>query len=173
MVCARGCRAQVVFPQNQYVTKYDYDEFGPNVIHRKCGEEGREESSSCATYESAGFAGWWFIFVVQVKKDCKSITNRYCFLFDNHSRLCFQRSPCSEAHNNARPPICAEGRSVFAMRSQSTLFEKRSLALLVTLLVGDHNSRHSVMSQAVGYCSNETRRAEYAADDRYDQRLHM
>eukprot|EP00976_Prorocentrum_cordatum_P060252 1175820-Prorocentrum_minimum.AAC.2 len=149
MVCARGCRAQVVFPQNQYVTKYDYDEFGPNVIHRKCGEEGREESSSCATYESAGF------------------------LFDNHSRLCFQRSPCSEAHNNARPPICAEGRSVFAMRSQSTLFEKRSLALLVTLLVGDHNSRHSVMSQAVGYCSNETRRAEYAADDRYDQRLHM
>ncbi|GLT62291.1 hypothetical protein SLA2020_349390 [Shorea laevis] len=28
--------AKVVFPQNQHVTKADYDETGPSVVHRKC-----------------------------------------------------------------------------------------------------------------------------------------
>lgn len=28
--------AKVVFPQNQHVTKADYDENGPSVVHRKC-----------------------------------------------------------------------------------------------------------------------------------------
>ncbi|KAF2319546.1 hypothetical protein GH714_016917 [Hevea brasiliensis] len=28
--------AKVVFPQNQHVTKGDYDEAGPSVVHRKC-----------------------------------------------------------------------------------------------------------------------------------------
>ena len=28
--------AKVVFAQNQHVTKTDYDEFGPPIIHRKC-----------------------------------------------------------------------------------------------------------------------------------------
>ena len=28
--------AKVVFPQNQHVTKADYDENGPAVVHRKC-----------------------------------------------------------------------------------------------------------------------------------------
>ena len=28
--------AKVVFPQNQHVTKADYDETGPLVVHRKC-----------------------------------------------------------------------------------------------------------------------------------------
>ncbi|KAL0359314.1 UNVERIFIED_CONTAM: Actin-related protein 7 [Sesamum angustifolium] len=28
--------AKVVFPQNQHVTKADYDETGPSIVHRKC-----------------------------------------------------------------------------------------------------------------------------------------
>lgn len=28
--------AKVVFPQNQHVTKADYDESGPSIVHRKC-----------------------------------------------------------------------------------------------------------------------------------------
>jgi actin-related protein 7 len=28
--------AKVVFPQNQHLTKADYDESGPSAIHRKC-----------------------------------------------------------------------------------------------------------------------------------------
>jgi actin-related protein 7 len=28
--------AKVVFPQNQHVTKGDYDETGPSIVHRKC-----------------------------------------------------------------------------------------------------------------------------------------
>ncbi|KDO83435.1 hypothetical protein CISIN_1g017944mg [Citrus sinensis] len=28
--------AKVVFPQNQHITKADYDESGPSVVHRKC-----------------------------------------------------------------------------------------------------------------------------------------
>ncbi|CAK9133670.1 unnamed protein product [Ilex paraguariensis] len=28
--------AKVVFPQNQHITKADYDETGPSVVHRKC-----------------------------------------------------------------------------------------------------------------------------------------
>lgn len=28
--------AKVVFPQNQHMTKADYDETGPSVVHRKC-----------------------------------------------------------------------------------------------------------------------------------------
>jgi len=28
--------AKVVFPQNQHITKADYDETGPSIIHRKC-----------------------------------------------------------------------------------------------------------------------------------------
>ncbi|EFJ35653.1 hypothetical protein SELMODRAFT_80115 [Selaginella moellendorffii] len=28
--------AKVVFPQNQHLTKGDYDEYGPNIVHRKC-----------------------------------------------------------------------------------------------------------------------------------------
>eukprot|EP00898_Chlorokybus_atmophyticus_P006776 jgi/Chlat1/709/Chrsp104S01204 len=28
--------AKIVFPQNQHVTKFDYDETGPGVVHRKC-----------------------------------------------------------------------------------------------------------------------------------------
>ena len=28
--------AKVVFPQNQHLTKADYDENGPSIIHRKC-----------------------------------------------------------------------------------------------------------------------------------------
>ncbi|KAK2969331.1 hypothetical protein RJ640_015220, partial [Escallonia rubra] len=28
--------AKVVFPQNQHITKGDYDETGPSVVHRKC-----------------------------------------------------------------------------------------------------------------------------------------
>ena len=30
------CGAQVVFPQNQQINKYDYDETGPSIVHRKC-----------------------------------------------------------------------------------------------------------------------------------------
>ena len=29
--------AKSVFTQNQHVTKFDYEEFGPSIIHRKCG----------------------------------------------------------------------------------------------------------------------------------------
>ncbi|KAG2241009.1 hypothetical protein Bca52824_096882 [Brassica carinata] len=32
----RAILAKVVFPQNQHVTKADYDETGPLVVHRKC-----------------------------------------------------------------------------------------------------------------------------------------
>lgn len=28
--------AKVVFPQNQHITKADYDENGPSIVHRKC-----------------------------------------------------------------------------------------------------------------------------------------
>lgn len=28
--------AKVVFPQNQHITKADYDESGPAIVHRKC-----------------------------------------------------------------------------------------------------------------------------------------
>lgn len=28
--------AKVVFPQNQHITKAEYDESGPAVVHRKC-----------------------------------------------------------------------------------------------------------------------------------------
>ncbi|EPS58327.1 hypothetical protein M569_16487, partial [Genlisea aurea] len=28
--------AKVVFPQNQHVTKGEYDETGPSIVHRKC-----------------------------------------------------------------------------------------------------------------------------------------
>lgn len=28
--------AKVVFPQNQHVTKGDYDETGPSIVHKKC-----------------------------------------------------------------------------------------------------------------------------------------
>jgi len=28
--------AKVVFPQNQHITKADYDETGPSIVHRKC-----------------------------------------------------------------------------------------------------------------------------------------
>ena len=28
--------AKVVFPQNQHITKGDYDETGPSIVHRKC-----------------------------------------------------------------------------------------------------------------------------------------
>ncbi|KAI4382999.1 hypothetical protein MLD38_008885 [Melastoma candidum] len=28
--------AKVVFPQNQHITKGDYDESGPSIVHRKC-----------------------------------------------------------------------------------------------------------------------------------------
>ena len=27
---------QFVFQQNQHVTKFDYDEVGPTIIHKKC-----------------------------------------------------------------------------------------------------------------------------------------
>ena len=27
--------AKIAFPQNQHVTKYDYDEYGPTIIHKK------------------------------------------------------------------------------------------------------------------------------------------
>lgn len=29
--------AKSVFTQNQHVTKFDYEEYGPNIVHRKCG----------------------------------------------------------------------------------------------------------------------------------------
>ncbi|KAG6533326.1 hypothetical protein ZIOFF_007193 [Zingiber officinale] len=28
--------AKVVFPQNQHITKGDYDETGPTIVHKKC-----------------------------------------------------------------------------------------------------------------------------------------
>ena len=28
--------SKVVFPQNHHVSKYDYDEMGPAVVHKKC-----------------------------------------------------------------------------------------------------------------------------------------
>lgn len=28
--------AKVVFPQNQHITKAEYDESGPPIVHRKC-----------------------------------------------------------------------------------------------------------------------------------------
>lgn len=30
------CAMQMVFQQNQHITKLDYDEAGPTVVHKKC-----------------------------------------------------------------------------------------------------------------------------------------